>query len=227
MRCVCVCGCVCSSLCRPLCASVYLCLIVLHGHVHTQIVWILWNWFSWNLFPKHSSLDWYSCHCLCLCKACVFPLVQEAQEERRRLCSRWTESDRERERWSEFLVKAAGQWGRQKLIREAASFTTPQLDQLFVCVRARVCAQAANQLAVTESERCVCLSVHVCVYVFISQHEASLAPLFSPPSFGSLTQTNPTLITSSGKPLLPNKCQLDDNFQATLEESGCSEAKQF
>lgn len=117
----------------------------------------------WNLFPNHSSLDSYSCHGPCLCKTCVFSLVQEAQEERRRLCSRWTESDRGRERWSEFLVKAAGQWGRQKLIREAASFTTPQLDHL--CVRGQQFSWLWQSLKGVFVCPCMCVCVCLCVYL--------------------------------------------------------------
>lgn len=90
--------------------------------------------------------------------------MQESQEKWRRSCSRWTESDRRREQWSEFRVKAAGQWGRQKLIREAASFTTPQLDRLWACVCARVCMQAANQLALPVSESVFVWCVCVCIY---------------------------------------------------------------
>lgn len=75
---------------------------------------------------------------------CVFSLAQESPEKSKKLCSRWTESDRGRERCTEALDKAAGQWGRQKLIREAASFTTPQLDHVcvFVCVSA--CADSTS-----------------------------------------------------------------------------------
>lgn len=81
--------------------------------------------------------------------------------------------------------------------------------------------QAANQLAVTECERCVSSLVRVCVCVCVRVYlpaRGVACSLFSPPPFGSLTQTNHALITISGKPLLPNKCQLDDNLQATLEE---------
>lgn len=152
-----------------------------------------------------------------MCKCCVFPPVPEALGDSGRLCSRWTESDRgKRERWSEILVKAAGQWGRQKLIRATASFTTPQLDQF--------CVQAANQLAVTECERCglfFFLSLRFCGRVYLPA-QCITHSLLSPPSFG-LTQTNCRLITISRKLLPLYKCQLDDNLQATLEWSGCSE----
>lgn len=159
--------------------------------------------------------------CVCVTPVC-FSLVQESQEKWRRSCSRWTESDRRRERWSEFLVKAAGQWGRQKLIREAASFTTPQLDRLCACVHARVCVQAANQLALPVSESVSVWCVCVCIYHPCSTGHHTL-PLLS----SSIWLAHPNkLITISGKPLLPNKCQLYDNLQTTLEETGCCDAEQ-
>lgn len=67
-------------------------------------------------------------------KLSVFSVAQESPRKGKKLCSRWTESDRGRERCTEVLGKAAGQRGRQKLIREAASFTTPQLDRVCVSV---------------------------------------------------------------------------------------------
>lgn len=81
----------------------------------------------------------------------------------------------------------------------------------------------------TESEKCVCLSVRARVCVCLCGYLPARGithSLFFPLPFGSLTQTNHTLITIPGKPLPLNKCQLDDNLQAALEESGCSEAKQ-
>lgn len=123
---------------------------------------------------------------------CVFSLAQESPEKSKKLCSRWTESDRGRERCTEALDKAAGQWGRQKLIREAASFTTPQLDH--VCVFVCVSACAAHPLAMTPAERCICWSACVCVYLPAWDIAGSL---FSPPPFGSLAQINHTLISIS------------------------------
>lgn len=104
--------------------------------------------------------------------------MQESQEKWRRSCSRWTESDRRREQWSEFLVKAAGQWGTQKLIREAASFTTPQLNRLCASVCARVCVQAANLVALPVSESVFVWCVCVCIYLPCSTGHHTL-PLLS------------------------------------------------
>lgn len=102
--------------------------------------------------------------CFLLCK-----------KPRRRLCSRWTESDRGKERWSELLVKAAGQWGGQKLIREAVSFTSPQLDQL--CVR----GQRIGWLWKSLKGVFVCLHACVCVRlcVYLPARGIALPPLSS------------------------------------------------
>lgn len=59
-------------------------------------------------------------------------------------------------------------------------------------------------------------SVCVCVWVYLPARGIALA-LFSPPPFGTLAQTNHTLISISEKPLLLNKCQLSDELETTLE----------
>lgn len=43
------------------------------------------------------------------CERGVFSVAQESPEKGRKLCSRWTESDRGKERCTEVLGKAAGQ----------------------------------------------------------------------------------------------------------------------
>lgn len=125
----------------------------------------------------------------CFFRGCVFSLAQESPEKSQKLCSRWTESDRGRERCTEALDNAAGQWGRQKLIREAAFFTTPQLDHVCVCLRVRVCRQHVrwpwHQLK----------GVFVGLRVYLPAWDIAHS-LFSPP-FGSLAQINRTLISIS------------------------------
>lgn len=125
------------------------------------------RWFTTvELFAKRFTFDLYSCHRLSSPKA---PFKQS-----RRRAGGWAAGGQRaiwgRKCWSEFLVKAAGQWGRQKLIREAASFTTPQLDQFCasVCER-RMCARTTNPLATT-----VCLlSIHVRAWVYLPARDIS------------------------------------------------------
>ena len=68
------------------------------------------------------------------------------------------------------------------------------------------------------------MSVRARARVYLTAH--GITHFFVSPPFGPLTQTNQTLITSYGKSLPLNKCQLDDNLQVTLEENRCSEDKQ-
>lgn len=102
----------------------------------------------------------------------VFSLLHKNPQRRVRSCAAGGQRAIEGERCTEALDKAAGQWGRQKLIREAASFTTPQLDHVCVCLCVRVCRQHIRW----PWHQLKGVFVGLRVSVFISQHETSLAP---------------------------------------------------
>lgn len=128
----------------------------------------------------------------CFFRGRVFSLAQESPEKSQKLSSRWTESDRGRERCTEALDKAAGQWGRQKLIRSSPLYNSP--IRSCVCLSACLCVQTTHPLAMTPAERCICGSACVCVYLPAWDIARSL---FSPPPFGSLAQMNHALISIS------------------------------
>ena len=179
---------------------------------------------SFQSTPSQIYIHVIVCVCAMPACVCVSSCARSPGGEWRRLCSRWTESDRGGERWSEFLVKAAGQWGRQKLIREAASFTTPQLDQLCVCRQQISWPWQSVKGVFFLWSVCVCVRVCVCTCLSPSTRRRML-PLLS----SSVWLAHPNKPHANYHLWKATSSQTSVNWMTIckrhLKRSGCSEAK--